>query len=277
MKRQELYGNLEAAVMAALDGRQAEVWTSLPGIIESYDASAQTASVQPAVKGWMKDEYGRMTFVELPLLVDVPVEFPAGGGFTLTFPVKPGDECVVEFQARCIDGWWQAGGIQKPLEKRMHDLSDGICRVGLRSQARMLAPAPDTESVQLRSDDGQAHLTIKPDYSMRLENPGGLIHFTPEGEIVISALSKVSIDAPLVEIAGERIDLLGETAVNILTGILSLVFNSMIGGTASGSPGTVDMSNLEILLKEVIANGIKFTAHTHPGVSTGSGKTGAPQ
>ncbi|MFW8450019.1 Gp138 family membrane-puncturing spike protein, partial [Klebsiella pneumoniae] len=73
-----------------------------------------------------KDESGAQVSVNLPLLVDVPVVFPRGGGCTLTFPVKPGDECLVIFADRCIDFWWQSGGIQEPVDERMHDLSDAF-------------------------------------------------------------------------------------------------------------------------------------------------------
>ncbi|MDR8345712.1 hypothetical protein FPK41_22485, partial [Acinetobacter baumannii] len=88
-----------------------------------------TAVVQPAIKGAEKDESGAEVSVNLPLLVDVPVVFPRGGGCTLTFPVKPGDECLVIFADRCIDFWWQSGGIQEPVDERMHDFSDAFCIV----------------------------------------------------------------------------------------------------------------------------------------------------
>ena len=41
--------------------------------------------------------------VALPLLVDVPVVFPRGGGVTLTLPVVPAMSAFVVFADRCID------------------------------------------------------------------------------------------------------------------------------------------------------------------------------
>ena len=64
----------------------------------------------------------------------MPVVFPGGGGFALTFPVAAGDECLVVFASRCIDAWWQSGGVGEPMEPRMHDLSDGFALIGVRSQ-----------------------------------------------------------------------------------------------------------------------------------------------
>ncbi|WP_247191373.1 Gp138 family membrane-puncturing spike protein, partial [Escherichia coli] len=134
---------------------------SMPGIIQSFDPDAVTAVVQPAIKGAEQDESGAEVSVNLPLLVDVPVVFPRGGGCTLTFPVKTGDECLVIFADRCIDFWWQSGGIQEPVDERMHDLSDAFCIVGPQSQAKKIGGI-STSAVELRSDDGETKLSLNP-------------------------------------------------------------------------------------------------------------------
>ena len=62
---------------------------SLPGIIESFDPGdddrSPTCVIQPAIKGQVADELGNYTSAPLPLLVDVPVVFPRGGGTLITF------------------------------------------------------------------------------------------------------------------------------------------------------------------------------------------------
>ena len=173
---------------------QAEIWTALPGIVESYDPARQTAVVRLAVQGEITDEGGYSSYMTLPLLPNVPVEFPAGGGFTLTFPVKKGDECVVEFQARDISGWKQSGGMRPPLSGRMHDLTDAVCRVGVRSRARLLAPAPDAAAVELRSDDGLAKISMSPDKCIKLENPLASLLMDAMGNITLSGLN-IAINA----------------------------------------------------------------------------------
>ena len=94
---------------------------ALPGVIQSFDPDTVTAVVQPAIRYIERDNDGNKATKDYPLLVDVPVVFPRGGGCTLTFPVKEGDECLVIFADRCIDFWWQSGGIQEPVDGRMHD------------------------------------------------------------------------------------------------------------------------------------------------------------
>ena len=95
-----------------------------------------TVTVQPSIRGRVEQPDGSTKSVALPLLVDVPAVFPSGGGFTLTFPIHQGDECLVVFADRCIDAWWQSGGIGEPLETRTHNLSDGFALVGPFSPAR---------------------------------------------------------------------------------------------------------------------------------------------
>jgi len=168
MDRRERFNDPVEATRAALDGRQAEIWTAVPGIVQSFDPAASTVTVQPAIRGSIEVPGGAVQSVALPLLVDVPVVWPGAGGFTLTFPIQPGDECLVVFAARCIDAWWQSGGVQEPLERRMHDLSDGLALVGPRSQARQL-PDINTKHMQLRTDDGQTYIEIRPDGRVRVD------------------------------------------------------------------------------------------------------------
>ena len=89
MDRRERWAEPVEALRAALDGRQAEMWTALPGIVQSFDPAAMTVSVQPAVAGRISDEAGKAASVDLPILPDVPVVFPGGGGFALTHRLSP--------------------------------------------------------------------------------------------------------------------------------------------------------------------------------------------
>ena len=183
MDRRERLDDPVEAQRAALDGRQAEIWTALPGIFQSFDPEALTASVQPAIRGEVAGETGTARTVDMPLLVDVPVVFPHGGGYSLTFPIRPGDECLVVFASRCIDAWWQSGGIQSPAEARMHDLSDGFAIPGPWSQAANIGDV-SASAVQLRSDDGASCVEIT-GQAVNIKSPG-----------------KIVLDAPLVEVAG---------------------------------------------------------------------------
>ncbi|CAN2522997.1 Gp138 family membrane-puncturing spike protein [Klebsiella pneumoniae] len=178
--KEQADAQLAQAIMSAMR-------VSIPGIIQSFDPDAVTAVVQPAIKGVEHDESGAEVSVSLPMLVDVPVVFPRGGGCTLTFPVKEGDECLVIFADRCIDFWWQSGGIQEPVDGRMHDLSDAFCIVGPQSQAKKISGI-STTAAQLRTDDGSAKLSLNPENgAISGTAPGGFnlngLRILPDGRL----------------------------------------------------------------------------------------------
>lgn len=143
---------------------------AMPGIIQSFDAEAVTAVVQLAIRYIERDNNGNQTTNDYPLLVDVPVVFPRGGGCTLTFPVKEGDECLVIFADRCIDFWWQSGGVQEPADGRMHDLSDAFAIVGPQSQAKKITGI-STTATQLRTDDGEAFIELATGGAVTITSP----------------------------------------------------------------------------------------------------------
>ncbi|TXH35310.1 MAG: translation initiation factor IF-2 [Rhodospirillaceae bacterium] len=160
MDRRERYRDTQEAMRLVQDALQVRLHTALPGIIQKFDPVAMTCEVQAAITFNVMKGQG-FTPVELPPFVDCPVHFPSGGGFTLTFPIKPGDECLVIFAERCIDAWWESGGIQNQQEIRFHDLSDGFVIPKVWSQPNVI-PAISTSTTQLRSDDGQTFVEVTP-------------------------------------------------------------------------------------------------------------------
>ncbi|WP_210459596.1 Gp138 family membrane-puncturing spike protein [Pantoea ananatis] len=143
---------------------------SLPGVVQSFDPETCTCTIQPAIAGQGVDEKGQIQSAPLPLLTDVPVIFPRGGGCTITFPVKAGDECLVVFSDRCIDFWWQNGGVQEPVDPRQHDLSDAFAFVGPQSQAQKISGI-STTSVHVRTDDGSSFIELMQGGNVNITTP----------------------------------------------------------------------------------------------------------
>jgi len=157
--RNQLLNDPEEAMRLVLDGRQSTIWTAIPGIVQKVDFTKMTCEVQPAIRGSIEDESGKVQSVDLPLLINVPIVFPSAGGFTITMPLKANDEVLVVFSARAIDAWWQSSGVQQPVEARMHDLSDGFAIPGPRSVPNAVSGI-STNSVQIRKDDGSAYVEV---------------------------------------------------------------------------------------------------------------------
>lgn len=217
MDARERYGDYEELLRAAIGALQASLWTCLPGYIVAFDAATVTATVQIGISGQVTDSSGNRTAVNFPVLTDVPVIFPRGGGCTLTFPINPGDECIVHFASRAIDGWAQSGGVQPPSDARKHSLSDAFVMVGAQSQAHKIGGI-STSKTQLRSDDGTAYVELDP--------------------------------------AGHIVNVVAPGGIN-LTGPLNVNGNTTFTGQVSANGKRIDQT------------------HTHNGVQTGSGNSGA--
>lgn len=155
------------------------------GTVVSFNAMLQEVTVQIAfqqVTSTAPD--GTQTLAQYPLLLNVPVYFPSGGGFTLTFPVAAGDECILLFNDRQIDNWLATGAGKPPNIARAHDLSDGIALVGLRNNTRALGGV-STGTAQLRSDNGETYVEVA---------GGGIVN--------VVAPTKVKFTTPIFEITG---------------------------------------------------------------------------
>lgn len=237
MDRRERSCTDEEKIRLAFDGMKAGFWSAMPAIIQSFNPAAMTVVAQPSIMGRVRGKDGKISYVNMPLLVDVPVHFPSGGGFSLTFPIAEGDEALIVFADRCIDSWWQSGGIQQPMELRMHDLSDGFAFVGVFSQPRVLGGI-STGTTQLRSDDGETFVEVAGD-----------------GIVNVKAPTKILLDTPLVEVKG-----------------VMHVINTDGEATSCSFEGDIN-----VLSGDVTADAISLKHHTHPDVQSGSGNTGEAQ
>lgn len=236
MEYRQTYDDPVEMLRTAMDARAADTWTALPGTIVSFDATKQTAEVRPAMVAVAVGPDRVETEMPLPVIPDVPVYFPAGGGYTLTFPVKKGDECWLVFSSRCIDQWWQSGEPHRPKDARMHDLSDPAAFVGVRSRPRALSGV-STTSTQLRSDDGALSVDVN----------------SATGAITLKAPTLITLDAP-------------ET---VITGSLSVANEGGAAKTATFT-GTIKAT------VDVIGNNVSLKNHQHTGVQGGGGTSGTP-
>lgn len=67
-------------------------------------------------------------FINYPLLLKCPVL-----GNKITVPVEEGEFCIVLFNDRNIDSWWETGEVQAPYTEDKHNISDGLVICGLNS------------------------------------------------------------------------------------------------------------------------------------------------
>jgi hypothetical protein len=246
--RNQVLNDQEEATRLLLEGHQVGVWTALPGIVTAVDFTKMTCSVQPALKAVVLDQDGNPSAVNLPLLVDVPLVFPKGGGFLITMPIAVNDEVLVIFSSRCIDAWWQSGGVQQAMEARMHDLSDGFAIPGPYSLPSLSGMgAVSGTDLQVRNQGGTCYISVTADGKVKLVSP-----------------TEIDITAPAVNITGAVV-VTGTVSCGALT-------CASIGTSGSGS-ATIGGA---LSAASVTSGGIGLSTHKHTGVTTGGGTSGGP-
>jgi hypothetical protein len=104
---------------------------AFPARVEAYDAARQAVRVQPLIRDFYENEEGNLATERLPVISDVPVLFPSGGGYFLTLPLIAGDVGLVVCTDRSLDRWLSAGGEVDAGDVRCHHLTDGVFLPGL--------------------------------------------------------------------------------------------------------------------------------------------------
>lgn len=183
MNRDTLLNDFETAQKYALDGRQARIWTTMPAIVEAVNFEKMTVDCVISIMGTQTFSDGTTQPIQISKLTDVPIVFPAAGGFIITFPIQVGDEVLLNFASRCIDSWWQNGGLANvPMEDRMHDLSDAFAIPGPRSLPNVVSGI-SSENIQIRNKSGTTYLEITPAGVMNIVAPTGL---NIMGEVIVT-------------------------------------------------------------------------------------------
>ena len=144
----------------------------MPAKIISYDPKTRLARVQVLVADRTEDGLT----IDQPIITDVPVFMPIGGGSAITTPIRVGDTGVVQFAGQDIGGWATDGDESPPDTNRRHSLSDAMFTPG---QGRGEAD-PDNFKITF----GGAVITIA---------PGGGVNITSPGDITLTASGGLNI------------------------------------------------------------------------------------
>lgn len=185
----------ELASTAALDEmfwqKMCEMQVAVPAVVVSFNASTQTVVVQPAIQEHLLIQGIPKPF-SLPQLSNVPLGCLRMGGFSITFPAQAGDEGLVVFANMCIDAWWQSGGTSNiQIERRRHDLSDGLFFPMFWSQPRVI-PNYSQTNLEIRTDDGTCKISIAPNGGVVITAPNNL---TLNGNLIVNGSISSTGDA----------------------------------------------------------------------------------
>ena len=152
--------------------------TLMPGIIETYDAETRRARILPALRLLMTD--GEV--MPRALAINVPILFPAGGGYTMSFNLVAGDGVILMFSERGITEFKKTFELSNPDKTRLFDESDAVAMAGFGPLS--ITPASSTGAT-LQTNDGTKSVIVESD---KVELRCGSSYFrVTESEIVMSA------------------------------------------------------------------------------------------
>lgn len=153
---------LPEVIRRALQRNLDQLHTAMPGVVVSYDATSQTADIRPAIKDVYRDKDGVRQVEDLPILPKVPVLFPRGGGFHLSFPLTAGDGVLLIFSEVSIDRWRESSQVTDPGDLRRHGLSGAVAIPGVGPADSALNDASASDLV-LGKDGQEGKVVVKND------------------------------------------------------------------------------------------------------------------
>jgi hypothetical protein len=153
--------SISEAINALIERIGQDLNVSLPGTIEDYDHEKQLASVKPSLKRPLRSEDGEDVEAEsLPVIPNVPVVQPSGGGYFVHFPLKKGDPVTLIISDRSLDRWKERGGEVDPGFTHTHELTDALAFPGGRSKPDALTGTHADHLVIGHEDDASRRITI---------------------------------------------------------------------------------------------------------------------
>ena len=150
--------------------------------------------------------------ISYPLAVSCPVIILGGGGGGVTFPIAAGDECLLLFNDRDIDNWFNGSSNSPPATARLHAFTDAFALIGVHSLATSVA-SYSTDSVtffygsvkfQLYTD--KVLITLSETVTLEYNTSGKLKIHNTTGEFVTALFQLFTdIQAAVTSVTGETL------------------------------------------------------------------------
>lgn len=209
-----MVNDLVSELSAFIETRLADVHTGMPAEVVSFNAETATATVQPLLKRTYVDAAGVRTVVLLPQIQGAPVQYPHGGGCSITWPLVPGERVWLSFAERSLDRWLasQDGAAVSPNDPRKHNLSDAIVMAGVDPTA--LRRPVDPSALVIRRELGEGET-----------GPHAEVRLQPDGQVLLGEGATLGVARE-----GDGIEISRTTAP---------AFFTFLDAVASSGPATV--------------------------------------
>lgn len=217
------------------------------GEIQSFDKDKQTVKATIKYKRtFFEQQAGGIDPVpvlkDYPPLIDVPVIVIGGGGFNMTFPIAKGDECILIFNDRSIDNWFQSGQVGAVSSPRAHSVSDAIALVGLQNLTRLIT-GYDASRASLRNKAN----------TVRMGVGASKLHFQNSGTSLLATLTQLRLTLTTMTTALQTLTtaMSGANAGNIPATIAAPSAAATIALTTAIANLTTAQANLDSLMETV--------------------------
>lgn len=218
--------SLAGAMRAVLQKYLQNVDDMLPARVIQYDRATNRVQVQPlvAVVTTAGQKVSRAQIASLPVLQ------LGGGGFVLSFPLKPGDLGWIKANDRDLSLFLSAYREAPPNTARLHSFSDALFVPDVMHGYAIAGE--DADNVTLQKLDGSARVTV---WSDRVKLTVGASTVTLQnGHLTLDAAT-VTINAPVCNIAG-AVAITGSLSVDGLDFETHKHTGVATGGGTSGGP-----------------------------------------
>jgi hypothetical protein len=145
-------------IQRAMESRTADIITGLPCKVKEYFPGADpTADLIPVVKRTLPTDNESFVSEALPVIPNVPILFPRGGGgaYAITWPLQPGDHVWIVVSVYAFSQWRNSGEVSEPGDQRLHSLGNcyAIPGVALKSddlsQSNIVAMVLEAPEIRL--------------------------------------------------------------------------------------------------------------------------------
>lgn len=251
--------SLESYFKAAFWNQMQKIHTSIPCIVIDIqnDLNEQRVSVQPSIDILNEDGTTR----QRPVIVNVPVIFPASSTSAFTFPIAKGDTVLCLFSMRAMEIFSEGDGRPAPPNNlAKFNVKDAIAIPGLMPRRNAINNPSKRTWDHNTQDTVVAHnIGTTQEVEIRLK---------PDGSVIINSPLLVQVNCQTAEVNAEQ-------SLSISTPQLNVDADSTTWNGDITHNGNTNQSGTLTL------DGINMNTHTHnqPNDSRGDTEmpTGGPQ
>jgi hypothetical protein len=154
--------NLETLVQLGIESHMSSVHVHAPARVTAFDATKRTCSVEPLVKRPVTSDEDEVTYEDSAIVDGVPVLYPGGAAFTLTWELAAGDVVLLAYLDFSPATWLAKGAPAEAGDVRQHSESYPVAIPFYRPSGGAGVVDPGTRS--MGPPGGAARIRFEPTF-----------------------------------------------------------------------------------------------------------------